>query len=595
MSVPEDILLRIDEANRLAESRAFPEAKALYQQCEERLGATRCFLLSANWGLLELETGNNAAAVSLLRKALDEDETWAQGHYNIANAYDNLGDEATAITHYTAALRLDPTDVDCLNNLALVCLKTGKLQDAQKHCASALRLSKSNPAILLAMGQIYAKMGNVKRAIYFLQKAHKLAPSTTSLLSLADVYIQLKDNGAAISFMEEALRMQEELDLDTSISLFAMMVVDRQIHRAVALLRRTQAVYTSKYPEDLVGAKLFAMLEEIHMAGENDTQVVAAPVDSGADFSQMYHSQQTLSLACEAFLLHTAVDSPDVLAHKVKIAEALQRAGHESIAPDTHIVSNAAEVHALLNESEESTMWYLKDPAVQRGQGISLIDRSASLEELSKKMVSARRYCLQKAVRPLLLHGRKFGIRIHVFVVKPQHLEELRVFVSSDGILTLCGAKYDGQSRDLLTHITCTSVQRAEPGYVRDNVKGPASHMWPGFDQARKDIQSVVVRTVEAVANELVSSPDHELSPSLRCQLFGYDFLIDAENRPVFIEANVVPQFQHAKTFTDKELVKRLINGFPSLLLESVDRQSKENPLWDHVASIQLAATSSYR
>ena len=33
----------------------------------------------------------------------------------------------------------------------------------------------------------------------------------------------------------------------------------------------------------------------------------------------------------------------------------------------------------------------------------------------------------------------------------------------------------------------------------------------------------------------------------LRAQLFGLDFLFDLQGKPVLIEANVSPQFQHAK------------------------------------------------
>ena len=592
MAVPESVLMQIDSANRLAESKRFTEAEAVYQNALESLGDRPCFHLFANYALLHLELGRDRAAVPLLIKALEMDPKWAQGQYNLANAYDNLGEESLALKHFLLAHALDPSDVDCLKNLALTCMHAGKLNDAQKYCASALRLDKSNAEILLVMGQIYAKKSNVNRALFFLKKSLSNQPARDTLLCLAEVYLQRKERTSAISCMKQALELpaenhkKNELDLQSIFSLAALHALEGQVKESLDLLAKTAGMYMNSHPEDRLGEKIFGIVSALYAA--QDSQGVERNT-AEHELLDLYDAQDVLSPACEAFLLNTSMASPDWLAHKVKISLALNRTGNDAVAPETYICETSQEVYDRMNMLGKNELWYLKDPAIQRGQGIHLIDRNVSIEALTAMMTSSRRHCLQRGIQPLLIGGRKFGIRMHVFVVKPRRAQNVQVFVSTDGILTLCGSQFDGSSRSLLTHITCTSVQRSEPGYEQAKVKGPASHMWPGFEETRTKIAAAVLRTIQSVAERLVSDDGGEeeslRNDAFQCQLFGYDFLVDETGRPVFIEANVVPQFQHAKAFEDRELVKRLINGFP-LMLCAKGKDSNVNDLWEYVGTV---------
>ena len=131
---------------------------------------------------------------------------------------------------------------------------------------------------------------------------------------------------------------------------------------------------------------------------------------------------------------------------------------------------------SILQKKENSgKLWFLKDPALQRGQGISILKAPFSDDTISRKMKKGRRYCLQECVTPKLLNGRKFGVRIHVFVMLHLRAKNtVSVYMLPDGILTMCGKHYEISDTSALNQITCTSIQRGLKGFDRAKVKSNA-------------------------------------------------------------------------------------------------------------------------
>jgi hypothetical protein len=101
---------------------------------------------------------------------------------------------------------------------------------------------------------------------------------------------------------------------------------------------------------------------------------------------------------------------------------------------------------------------------------------------------AGKQFVLQRAVQNLcLLDGRKFGLRIHALLVLAPTLGLTANMEGSsrnviswhwvgytfrEAVLTKAGAVFDKGATDILTHITCTSVQRNTAAFDLNSVKG---------------------------------------------------------------------------------------------------------------------------
>ncbi len=118
-------------------------------------------------GLIALQRGEDAQALAHLTAALRINPLHAVYHFNLGHIYQRHGAFAEAVASYRAALALRPNDGDTLNNLGGVLLELGEAeeagacfaravqcnpQDAQLHCnyGHALLATEHSDAALLA-------------------------------------------------------------------------------------------------------------------------------------------------------------------------------------------------------------------------------------------------------------------------------------------------------------------------------------------------------------------------------------------------------------------------------------------------------------
>jgi tetratricopeptide (TPR) repeat protein len=71
-----------------------------------------------SWGVTDQETGNLTSSISNYRRAISLDPTYAQAHYNLANAYEDISEPEDALSEYKKALLADPQFYSAYNNLA---------------------------------------------------------------------------------------------------------------------------------------------------------------------------------------------------------------------------------------------------------------------------------------------------------------------------------------------------------------------------------------------------------------------------------------------------------------------------------------------
>jgi len=160
----------LQAALRLQQSGAHDAAEKMYH-----------VLLQANpacadaWhllGLIALQRGAYAQAVTHITEALRLDPQHAVYHFNLGHVYTRHGALPEAAASYRAALALQPHDVDTLNNLAGVLLDLGEVAEARACFAQALQSNPRDPQLhcnfghaLLAAAQIDAALQAFRAAL----------------------------------------------------------------------------------------------------------------------------------------------------------------------------------------------------------------------------------------------------------------------------------------------------------------------------------------------------------------------------------------------------------------------------------------------
>jgi tetratricopeptide (TPR) repeat protein len=95
----------------------------------------------------------------------------AQGYYQIAVAYLNLGEIPLALNYLYKAKKLEPNNPDIYNALGLAFLKRGDLKRAEENLRRALELKPNFSEAWLNLGLLYEEKGNLKKARECYEKA----------------------------------------------------------------------------------------------------------------------------------------------------------------------------------------------------------------------------------------------------------------------------------------------------------------------------------------------------------------------------------------------------------------------------------------
>jgi len=107
----------------------------------------------------------------------NDNEVTAKAHNRLAFIYQIQRKNSAAIKHYKEALRIKPTQVKTLNNLAILLAQTGDFSDAALNFNKALELSPQNEETLNNLGLLSIRTGNINKGITYFKKALKYNPA----------------------------------------------------------------------------------------------------------------------------------------------------------------------------------------------------------------------------------------------------------------------------------------------------------------------------------------------------------------------------------------------------------------------------------
>jgi hypothetical protein len=241
-----------------------------------------------------------------------------------------------------------------------------------------------------------------------------------------------------------------------------------------------------------------------------------------------------------------------------------------------HFVQAFQETEATREADGAQNYWIMKPVGMSRGRGISLVRDVASLAYSQTSVI--QRY----VERPMCLDGYKFDLRLYVLVTSFRPLE---AFIYSEGFARVSTQRYSLDGADMANkfiHLTNSSIQKQNAaGPSRDNplrnnahgggdggskltLQGPDG-LWARLravgidsDLLWRNIQLCVLKSLVVVDDKMTHQP-------CSFELFGYDVLIDQDQRPWLIEVNASPSLARENA-TDHSIKNAMIRDTIALV-----------------------------
>jgi tetratricopeptide (TPR) repeat protein/glycosyltransferase involved in cell wall biosynthesis len=176
-------------------------------------------------GTLRCQQEQYAEGVSFLRRAIAVQPSFAEGHYNLAAALQNLEKSDEAIFHYQRAIALRHNYPEAHFNLGNIYKLQEQYEQARRQYQQAIALRENYPKAWRSLGSVYQAEGDYREAIRHYQQALAIDPD------YADAHSSWAYSLLELGQFEEAMQHYERaiaIDPDH---------VDAQFGRAAIQLR----------------------------------------------------------------------------------------------------------------------------------------------------------------------------------------------------------------------------------------------------------------------------------------------------------------------------------------------------------------------
>jgi protein O-mannosyl-transferase len=181
-----------------------------------RLGATAriiatslCVVVVGTLAMLTFrQAGMYSDIISLYRATLARNPDCWMAHNNLGELLKNTN-QAEAIAHYQAALRLRPDYPEALNNMSFPMLQAGRLPEAIEYLQHAVQVKPDYAAARNNLGIAYFKSGDVSKATEQIQLALNFNPQDANAhASYGNILSASGKMDEAISHYEEAVQLR---------------------------------------------------------------------------------------------------------------------------------------------------------------------------------------------------------------------------------------------------------------------------------------------------------------------------------------------------------------------------------------------------
>ncbi len=146
-----------------------------------------------------------------------------RAHVNYATALQEAGRPDEAVSHFTAALHLNPGSSKAHVNLASILIEQGKLNEAQTHFEQALRIEPNKAEYHSGFAYLLEKLGQDERAAAECEASIRLAPRSAQAHYSYGAFLEKHGKvDEAIAHYRESLRLDPRL-LDAHIDLGSLL------------------------------------------------------------------------------------------------------------------------------------------------------------------------------------------------------------------------------------------------------------------------------------------------------------------------------------------------------------------------------------
>ncbi|KAL7680376.1 putative tubulin-tyrosine ligase/Tubulin polyglutamylase [Plasmopara halstedii] len=266
----------------------------------------------------------------------------------------------------------------------------------------------------------------------------------------------------------------------------------------------------------------------------------------------------------------------------------------EKLCPQFHLNGGTEFLHSVSHSLTTTNMsenaWIVKPAGMSRGRGIRVFnDLNHLFEYVDVENHKECQWIAQKYIEnPLLIFKRKFDIRQWVLVTE---WDPLTIWCHIDSYLRFSSEEYSMDDlTDQYVHLTNNSIQKYSQNfhhvYATDDGKMQVEgNMWHSDDfkqflslkMGKPTIWDAQIhpRMKEIIVQSLQCVQDLVQHRSNTCELYGYDFMLDANLNPWLIEVNSSPACDYS-TSTAQRYVESGLAGIIQVVVDYRDFEVKK-------------------
>jgi len=281
--------------------------------------------------------------------------------------------------------------------------------------------------------------------------------------------------------------------------------------------------------------------------------------------------------------------------HFVSVYHALERGKtksaskiHNKLVPPSYTSPNGTAKYAKYSmpacHFTGHNFWILKPTGLNRGRGIHVFKDLESLKEIiisysrdgpiSNKKIKdplLNGFVIQKYIEsPLLIHDRKFDIRMWALITA-----DLDGYLFREGYVRTSSTKYDINTDDKnvdnkFMHLTNNAVQKYSESYGSFEDGNQMSFEKLAENLPKNVFYELILPQIKSLVKKSFLSVRRKINPT-KCkntfEIFGYDFILDADYNVWLIEVNTNPCLEESSALL-KSLLPRMLDDAFKLTLD---------------------------
>ena len=475
------------------------------------------------------------------------------------------------------------------------------LMRAEGDAASARAPGETMADILADQGVAWSAMRQNARAVEVLKRAVDVGPTNTrAAYNLAVALREMRCNEEAIAALRRVLALDER-HADANVLMARALVESGRLREAIGCMVR--ALGQRLADPDIIMGTILLLRQLDASADERIASVLRQAETSSGD--AMHAADKCLASAIlarrpppervaeiargpgwskwsVAYARHARLAGWQGICHKGRLYELIREL---PFAPRTVTVVGGLrtltdEQRTFLSTYPDGSpckLWFVKDPELNRGLGVSLTDSLDATAAEKESAASTGGVLVQQSVgRPMLIGDRrKFELRYYVVVTEQQAL------VYDEPLLSSVGRPFDADSTDLGVHTT-NPHQLGEVEGKETRIEGLASNIWAD-GMARHGVtaraQGIIATVLSACRQRDGGALRDERADGATSRSFlslAFDFIVDETGQLFLIEVNASPEIYPGAhpPATDDALIRPMVNSMWISLLDAEQRDA---------------------